>query len=181
VDAVSLVFRSTVWRTQVHQLRFMAEATQYYNINGFIIFRNERCQFLDDPIKISSEDADSVFGITSKTNWSLNVFKCDKSVKEGQIVQCNANVYYSLPWDKPLAGYVPGCTMQQELVEVGRMKWVSNDTVRDESCRSCEESGGICGYNISDLSVDSPFVCYSKDGPFTEKCLGQGVKTSQSL
>jgi hypothetical protein len=45
------------------------------------------------------------------------------------------------------------------------MEWASNDTMRDETYRSCEASGGICGYNMLDSTA--PFVCYCKDGPRT--------------
>lgn len=154
---------------------------QYYTIlkfaddtNNFVIFRNESCQFSDAPINIGSDSADTVFKLTSTTNWTLNVFKCNKSVHdtmEGQIKECNASVYYSSSWDNPLAGYsLPGCERQQVLVGVGKMEWVSNDTIRDESCSS---SGGIRGYNISDST--EPFVCYCKDGPSTNKCPGHSM------
>ena len=112
----------------------------YCDVNSFIIFLNEGCHFLYDPIDISFGNANGIFRISSKTKWNLNVYKCNKSVKEVHIMKFNARIYYSLPWDKLVAGYVHGCTMQQAIVKVGRMKWVSNDTMRNKSCRSCEEN-----------------------------------------
>jgi hypothetical protein len=147
----------------------------YYDTNNFVIFMDESCQFLGDSINIGLDYANTDFRIPSKTNWNLNVFKCNKSIQDtlkGQIRQCNASVYYS----KSLFNYsVPGCTMQQAPVEVGRMEWLSNDTIRDESCRSCEATEGICGYNISDSTAAAPFVCYCKEGPRTDKCPGHGM------
>lgn len=146
----------------------------YYDANTLVIFMDESCKFLGDSINIGLDDANPWFRTRSTTNWTLNVFKCSKPIKvtqAGQIKQCNASVYYSLS----LFNYsVPGCVLQQAPVETARMEWVSNDTVRDESCTSCEASGGICGYNISDSTAASPFVCYCRDRHYTDKCPSHG-------
>jgi hypothetical protein len=55
------------------------------------------------------------------------------------------------------------------------MNWVTDDTKRAENCKSYEASGGICGYNISDSTAAAPFVCYCKDGPRRDKCVGHGM------
>jgi len=147
-----------------------------YDINRFVIFRNESCHFSDDPINIGSNSADTVFRIANKANWTLNVVNCNKYVQDtqkGQINQCNATVYYySSSIDTPGRFSIPGCSMRTILVEVGNMNWVTDDTKRGESCKSCEASGGICGYNISDSTAAAPFVCYCKDGPRRDKCPG---------
>jgi hypothetical protein len=147
-----------------------------YHTSKFHIVRDQSCQFPDDPINTGPEYADTIFRITSEDNWTLNVFRCNTLLQHtlddlgGGIRQCNATVYYSL--SSPLGYLVPECPKQQVLVEVGEMEWVSNDTIRDESCRSCEANGGICDYNILYSTVS--FVCYCKDGPRTNH-FGHGM------
>jgi hypothetical protein len=141
-----------------------------YESHFFLIFREENCRFLDDQFHI----VDAVFKYSGKYNRTLNVYTCktlspqviDSTAKE-ELRKCNGSVYYTL-YDS-LNLKPEECSWTNVTIDVGRMEWVSNDTARDESCRS---SGGISGYDTSDSTT--PFVCYCKDGLRTDKCPGHG-------
>jgi len=147
----------------------------------FYIVRGEKCKFLDDPIDKQippPERTDTAFRIAEE-NRTLNVYKCNK---QGQLnhsrmfkgIQCNDSVYYSLYENRTL---IPGCSKAHVTVDVGIMQPDYKDTKRDESCRSCEESHGICGYRCNTSYSTAPFVCYCKDGPRTDKCPAHGRRT----
>lgn len=145
-----------------------------YDIHSFVIFKDEKCQFFD--AVIDQQVADSHFGITSVVNWTLNVYRCITSnnnnnnitvSKRDEIKQCNATVYYSL-----FQHWIPGCPLNEETVEVALTQWISRDAERDQSCISCQASGGICGYNASDSTAR--FICYCKNGPRTKNCIRAG-------
>jgi hypothetical protein len=63
--------------------------------------------------------------------------------------------------------------MENVTVEVyeGMTEWVYRDIKRNKSCKSCEESGGICGYDVSVPPEAAPFLCYCMDG----QCPVQGT------
>lgn len=131
------------------------------------IFREENCRFFDDHFHIG----DAVFNVRGKFNRTLNVYTCSPreiNTGKGDLRKCNASVYYSL-FDS--GNLMNECFSTPIIVDVRRVAWVLNDTVRDEMCRS---SGGICGYNTSDST--EPFLCYCKDGPRTDKCPCHGKK-----
>eukprot|EP00253_Pinus_taeda_P035657 PITA_35657 len=151
----------------------------FYTQNYFVIARGKNCNFFDhleNNIQIPlSENGDDLFKISGKENRTLDVYRCNISFQnaldytgEQQLWKCNATVYY----DFYSSGHssIPGCPLEQVVVEVGRTQYVSTDTQRDNSCNSCEATGGICGYNSTNLQ----FLCYCKDGPHPDKCSGDG-------
>jgi len=146
----------------------------------FFIVRGENCNFFGRPnnnLQIpSSEYGDALFRISGKENRTLDVYKCNMPFHDGfdstgeHLWKCNATVYY----DFFNSGHsIRGFFIEQVVVEIGITNWVSNDTERDKGCKSCEASGGICGYNIGDSTWT--FLCYCKDGPRTHKCPGHGM------
>eukprot|EP00253_Pinus_taeda_P028331 PITA_28331 len=147
------------------------------------IVRGENCDFFDRPfnnlhIPLSQHGDASVY-IAGKENQTLDVYNCNIPFQDGfdctkwQILKCNATIFY----DFFSSGHsIRGCSMKRVVVEVGKAGYFSNDTKRDKGCKSCEVSGGICGYNISDSTW--PFLCYCKDGPRTHKCQGHGCSVT---
>eukprot|EP00253_Pinus_taeda_P012733 PITA_12733 len=138
------------------------------HLNPFVIVRGEQCKFLDDSIDMQIPPpirADIAMRI-AKENRTLNVYKCKKQAQLDLSIlvsgKCNSSVSYGL-YDS--GNGMPGCSKAQVTVDVGLMLLVYNDTKRDESCRSCDASRGICGYRYNTSDSTSPFVCYCKDGP----------------
>eukprot|EP00253_Pinus_taeda_P028463 PITA_28463 len=149
----------------------------------FVIAKGKNCNFfdhLDNKIHMPlSENGDDLFKISGKENRTLDVYRCNisfqdalDSIGEQELSKCNATVYY----DFYRSGHssIPGCSIEQVDVEVGKTQCVSTDTQRDNSCNSCKASGGLCGYNILDSTW--PFLCYCKGGPRTDTCSGNGNK-----
>eukprot|EP00253_Pinus_taeda_P019442 PITA_19442 len=150
----------------------------YSHGSSFLIARGKNCNFFYHRSQIPlSENGDDRFKISGKENRTLGVYRCTISFQDAfdsngrQFGKCNATVYYKFYSSGPSS--IPGCSMEQVDVEVGKTQYVSTDTQRDNSCNSCEASGGICGYKILD-STNLPFLCYCKDGPHTHKCSGHG-------
>lgn len=148
----------------------------HYDKDYFVIVRDENCQFLDERFNISSEYTDDIFRIKGKANGSVIVYNCNPHFSDafyfkgrGQLSKCNASVYYAL-YDNE--NPIPECYKGQVTVDVGIMEWVyiSNDRKRDNGCKSCTASGGICGYSTLVSTAAAPFVCYCKDGPRTNSC-----------
>lgn len=145
----------------------------HYNKEYFVIVRDDNCHFLDQHFNISSEYADGIFKIKGKANWDVIMYNCNPHVfyfkggGPGQLSKCNDSAYYAL-YDN--GSSIQGCSKGQVTVDVGIMEWVSNDRNRDKGCKSCEASGGICGYRSLESTVAAPFVCYCKDGPRTDNC-----------
>eukprot|EP00253_Pinus_taeda_P033340 PITA_33340 len=120
--------------------------------------------------------------ISDTENRTLNVYNCKN---EAQLLQlynlsmvngkCNASVYYGL-YDN--GNLTQGCSKTQGTVDVGSMQLLYNDTKRDESCKSCEASQGICGYRYNTSDSPAPFVCYCKDGPRTDNCHSHGCSVA---
>jgi hypothetical protein len=146
----------------------------------FDIVRGDNCNFFYPPnnnLQIPpSEHGNALFNISGKENRTLYVYKCNIPFQDafnsngGQLWKCNATVYYGFY----NSGHpIRGCSMEQVDLEIEKAGYVSNDTQRDNGCKSCEASGGICGYNISDST--GPFLCYCKDRPRTHKCPGNGM------
>eukprot|EP00253_Pinus_taeda_P021194 PITA_21194 len=161
----------------------------FYTTQEFHIVRGKNCNFFDhrdNNIQIPlSENGDDLFKILGKEKRTLDVYRCNISFQdaldstgEQQLWKCNATVYY----DFYRSGHssIPGCSIEQVDVEVGKTQYVSTDTQRDNSCNSCVPSGGICGYNILD-STNLPFLCHCKDGPHTHKCSDHGKKAPNGV
>jgi serine/threonine protein kinase len=142
-----------------------------YESHFFLVFREDNCGFLDDHFQIVGD----IFTDTGKFNRTLYVYTCKTPsprvidyTGKGELMKCNTSVYYTL-YDVDNLMLEEECVLTNISIDVGRIKWVPNYTVRDARCRS---SGGICGYSTSDSTT--PFVCYCKDGPRTDKCPGHG-------
>eukprot|EP00253_Pinus_taeda_P021453 PITA_21453 len=156
---------------------------RFYIQKNFFIARGKNCNFFyhrsNYPQIPLSENGDDRFKILGKENRTLGVYRCNMSFQnaldytgEQQLWKCNATVYYD--FYSSGRSMIPGCSIEQVDVEVGETQYVSTDTQRNNSCNSCEATGGICGYNNLD-STNLPFLCYCKDGPHTHKCSGHGM------
>eukprot|EP00253_Pinus_taeda_P003169 PITA_03169 len=141
------------------------------------VVKGEKCRFIDHPtdMLIPHQRRTDTAVIFARTNRTLFVYNCNN---EGQLNnstflnrKCNSSVSYSL---YESGNGMPGCSKAQVTVEMGLMQLVNNDTKRNESCKSCFESGGICGYHYNTSDSPAPFMCYCKDGPRTDNCHGQG-------
>eukprot|EP00253_Pinus_taeda_P007945 PITA_07945 len=147
----------------------------YHRSKIFSIVRGEKCKFLEDPIdmEIPYPRRTDTTKIIGRENRTLYVYKCNMQSQMNYTTmlhrKCNSSVYYNL-FDR--GSSIPGCFKTQVMVDVLLLGY--NDTKRDESCSSCHQSQGICGYryNTSDSTV--PFVCYCKDGPRTDNCHNHG-------
>lgn len=165
-----------------------------YSPNYFIIVRGDNCNFFNRPFNNLQipfpEYGGAPFHISGKENRTLNVYKCNIPFQdafdstegqfplhdsfdftEWQLRKCNATIFYD--FYNLGNSIIRGCSMKQVVVEVGKARYVSTGRKRDEDCKSCEASGGICGYKISDTT--SPFLCYCKEGPSTHKCPSHGM------
>jgi hypothetical protein len=140
----------------------------YHNL--FVIVRGQNCQFLNDSNNNqiqSSEFPGTVFTFKGTGKLTLYVYKSNKQ-DQLQASKCNASVYYAL---NKINYSTPGSSMGQVTANAAFIELVT----KSESCKSCEAGHGICGYNTSDSTAASPFVCYCKDGPCTDKCPGHGM------
>eukprot|EP00253_Pinus_taeda_P017658 PITA_17658 len=170
---IDCVQKSLVIAIQGHNYTILDFSSHH---KSFVIVRGEKCKFLDDPIdtQMPPERTDIAF-TTDKENITLNVYKCNNQhqLDHSKMLsrKCNSSVSYG-SYDN--GNWIPGCSKTQVTVDVGVMHVIENDTKRDESCRSCEASRGICGYRQNTSDSTAPFVCYCKDGPRTDKCQGQG-------
>eukprot|EP00253_Pinus_taeda_P010763 PITA_10763 len=150
----------------------------FHHHKTFVIVRGEKCKFLDDPIEtqIPPERTDIALRI-GKENRTLNVYKCNNQhqLDHSNMLsgKCNSSVSYGSYY---IGNSIPGCSKTQVTVVVGVMHVIENDTKRDESCRLCLESQGICGYRYNAWDSSEPFVCYCEDGPRADNCHGQGLK-----
>eukprot|EP00253_Pinus_taeda_P019346 PITA_19346 len=147
----------------------------------YLIVRGEKCKFLDDPtdMQIPHPRRTDTVVISATQNRTLNILKCqlDKSIMVSG--KCNSSVSYSL-YDN--GNWIPGCSSTAQVtVDVGSMRLVYNDPKRDESCYSCFESGGICGYRHNTFGSTAPFVCYCEDGPRADNCQGHGRKIKSAI
>eukprot|EP00253_Pinus_taeda_P033729 PITA_33729 len=121
-----------------------------------LIVRGEKCKFLEDPIhmQIPHPRRTDTIVISDTENRTLNVYNCknEAQLNNSRMVngKCNATVYYGLYDNGTL---VPGCSKTQVTVDVGSMQPLTNDPKRDESCKSCEASQGICGYRYNTLRI----------------------------
>eukprot|EP00253_Pinus_taeda_P023300 PITA_23300 len=146
-----------------------------HSLFACFIVRGEECKFLDYPtdMLIPHQPLTDTAVIFARENRTLYVYNCNNEpqLNNSEILnaKCNSSVYYSL-FDS--GSSIPGCFKTQVMVDVLLLGY--NDTKRDESCRSCHQSQGMCGYryNTSDSTV--PFVCYCKDGPRTDNCHSHG-------
>jgi hypothetical protein len=149
---------------------------QNYTILAFldptlvIITRGQNCRFLGVSMNSktkSSEFEGTAFTFTAAESLTVYTYKC--SIPNLlQPSKCNASLYYSLYEDKNSS---PECHMGQVTVHAALIQSVA----KNKSCESCGSSGGICGYNTSDSTAASPFLCYCKNGPRTDKCPGHGM------
>eukprot|EP00253_Pinus_taeda_P032654 PITA_32654 len=140
--------------------------------NTLVITRGQDCQLLknhsiNNPIQ-SSEFADTDFKLKAAENLTLYVYKC-KEEDQLHLPKCNATVYYSYE----NGNLTSSCSVEQQPV-YGALIQAASVRKDDKSCRSCEASDGICGYNNSVSTAAAPFLCYCKDGPRTDKCPGHG-------
>lgn len=147
--------------------------------NSFVIVKGQSCQFSDG--LQASEFAGSAFNITSTNQWTLTVYKCSTYFVDaiGDLRKCNDTFYYTLHD----IGYLSAlCNVEQVTVYDGITELLYNDTQRKESCTSCLESGGICGYNVSVSDGVAPFLCYCMDGRnSTGNCSGKGKKGTNGV
>eukprot|EP00253_Pinus_taeda_P026353 PITA_26353 len=143
------------------------------------IVKGEKCRFIDHPTDMliphqRRTDTAVIFG---RENRTLYVYNCNNEAQlnNPKILnrKCNSSVYYSL-FDS--GSSIPGCFKTQVMVDVLLLGY--NDTKRDESCRSCHQSQGICGYHYNTSDSTVPFVCYCKDGPRTDNCHSHGRRTA---
>ncbi|GLJ58192.1 hypothetical protein SUGI_1453280 [Cryptomeria japonica] len=61
---------------------------------------------------------------------------------------------------------VPGCYFKSVTVEEASTHWNIAEE-QDQKCKSCVSSGGLCGFNISDLNQ---FLCFCEDAPHQTTC-----------
>lgn len=135
-----------------------------------VIVRQENCQFRDMNFKVGYKYAGEVFNISGTANWTVILYHCSPPISRGFYLpfnECNASLYYALYEN---GNSIPGCPSEPVMFNVGIVKWVSDNTKTDISCKSCKASGGICGYNSSFPKPAAPFVCYCKDGARTYNC-----------
>ncbi|XP_057860670.2 LEAF RUST 10 DISEASE-RESISTANCE LOCUS RECEPTOR-LIKE PROTEIN KINASE-like 1.2 [Cryptomeria japonica] len=104
-----------------------------------------------------------LFDQIQRHNISLQVLVCD--------LQCVA----LLPGLE-----VPGCSFKWVTVEEASTHWNIAEE-QDQKCKSCVSSGGLCGFNISDLNQ---FLCFCEDAPHQTTCssviAGNAVKKKNS-
>eukprot|EP00253_Pinus_taeda_P025338 PITA_25338 len=134
-----------------------------------VIIRGQNCHFLNHSNNNaipSSEFAGTFFTFKATETLTLYAYRCNIQ-DQSDPLKCNASVYYSLYENK---NFAPACSAGQVIVNA----LVIQSVPRNEVCKSCEASHGICGYNTSDSTPTARFVCYCNEGPRTDKCPGHG-------
>eukprot|EP00253_Pinus_taeda_P008698 PITA_08698 len=152
---------------------------QSYQNNTFEIVKGQECQFSEG--LQASEFAGSDFSITSSLKLTLKVYQCSTPLvaATGLVRKCNDTFYYTL---NDMGYLVPSCVVAEQVtVYAGISELLYNDTQRNESCTSCRESGGTCGYNVSVTDGVAPFLCYCMDGARINKCSGKGKKGTNGV
>eukprot|EP00253_Pinus_taeda_P016233 PITA_16233 len=137
------------------------------------ITRGQNCQFLNHSINNPigfREFAGTKFTVKATENLTMYVYKCKEQDHLHKVLlpKCTAGLYYSFEKENSTSA----CSMEQLPVYTALIQ--PDHVLKDESCRSCEASHGICGYNTSVSTASPPFVCYCNDGPRTDKCPSHG-------
>lgn len=152
---------------------------QSYQNNTFEIVKGQFCQFSEE--LQASEFAGSNFSITSSPKLTLKVYQCSTPLVAaiGLVRKCNDTFYYTF---NDMGYLMPPCVVAEQVtVYDGITELLYNDTQRKASCTSCQDTGGICGYNVSVTAGVAPFLCYCMDGAHIDKCSGKGKKGTKGV
>eukprot|EP01018_Ginkgo_biloba_P028245 Gb_36418 [translate_table: standard] len=95
--------------------------------------------------------------IASEFHMNITLLRCDTLDNESIFRQ---KLKYLLGWGSTFEGIPPNFLQQCFQIE-----WHENESF-SQSCISCEDSDGICGYRVSDLE----FVCFCQDRIHVKDC-----------
>ncbi|GLJ09774.1 hypothetical protein SUGI_0115670 [Cryptomeria japonica] len=105
-------------------------------------------------------DSSAFYNITEQS-FSLKILKCGS----GTLCLLDGVLSPSL-----------SCTSEEVTVKGAIAHWNITNNPLYKNCRSCESSGGWCGYNVSD---EGKFLCFCEDATHPNRCpVPQGKKSS---